>query len=384
MAARNRAYALYRSNRNFQPVLVSAVPNQAFVIGQAIDALDLTQFVTGDNLSFELAQTSAALPASLVLNGSVLEGTPDAISGPFAIVIDVANSFGALTLEFDLEIVATPPPTHTFDLVAALPSEIDFARSGTALYHDDAGVMQIAAANQPRFDHDPVSLAPRGLFLEASAQNKLLQGSAMDNAIWTKGSVSVTADAANAPDGTLTADLVDPGGGTTQCRQSVIVAENTTYTLSYYAHEAASGGNGLASMRAYDIPNGAEIVKDSAVAITAAWSRVALTFTTPPGCTSIWANTVYKSYGNYYVWGGQLEEGAEASSVILTTTVDVTRAADAPSINVDLGSKDVRITFDDDSETILAAEAVTIGWWPTGLTRPHIKKMELFDAGVLV
>jgi hypothetical protein len=49
-------------------------------------------------------------------------------------------------------------------LSGALDSRITLARAGaTATYFNSAGTLQVASANAPRFDYDPVSLQIRGL-----------------------------------------------------------------------------------------------------------------------------------------------------------------------------------------------------------------------------
>lgn len=49
-----------------------------------------------------------------------------------------------------------------------------FTRSTTATYFDANGVMQTAAINEPRFDHDPVTLEPLGLMVEEQRTNLVL------------------------------------------------------------------------------------------------------------------------------------------------------------------------------------------------------------------
>jgi len=46
-----------------------------------------------------------------------------------------------------------------------------FARNSVATYYDSTGTLQTAAANQPRFDHDPVTLQPKGILIEESRMN---------------------------------------------------------------------------------------------------------------------------------------------------------------------------------------------------------------------
>jgi hypothetical protein len=62
-----------------------------------------------------------------------------------------------------------------FSLAAA---GITFTRASGATYYDATGTMQTAATNAPRFDYDPVTLAPRGLLIEEQRTNFIRNGSA--------------------------------------------------------------------------------------------------------------------------------------------------------------------------------------------------------------
>ncbi len=274
-----------------------------------------------------------------------------------------------------------PGPVAIFDFTSSLPAEFSLTRASEGTYVDAGGALQIAPADTPRIDHDLMTFASLGLLVEAAGGNQLPYGREMDNAAWLKSNVTITADAHAAPDGTSSADLLNPGGGTTQCRQHATVTENTNYTLSYYALEPSSGGNGIASIRAYDISNGSEIISHKTIPITPGWGRVQVTFITPPGCVELWVNTMYKSYGNYYVWGGQLEVGVQATSYIPIDASPVSRAADVVQyVGADLGTRDVIVVYDDDSEGVLLGQSVAAGWWPA-LSRPRIKQILAYPVG---
>jgi hypothetical protein len=60
------------------------------------------------------------------------------------------------------------------EAIAFLNEEGTVARAGaTATYFDSAGVLQVAAANTPRRDYDPVTLEAKGLLVEVSRTNSL-------------------------------------------------------------------------------------------------------------------------------------------------------------------------------------------------------------------
>jgi hypothetical protein len=71
----------------------------------------------------------------------------------------------ALDLQFaaDKTLTARKGPTPTF------------TRASTATFVGSDGLIQSAAINAPRFDHDPVTLACKGLLIEESRTNELIQ-----------------------------------------------------------------------------------------------------------------------------------------------------------------------------------------------------------------
>jgi hypothetical protein len=156
---------------------------------------------------------------------------------------------------------------------APLDSRITFTRAATvATFVGSDGLIQSAAVNVPRFDYDPVTLAPRGLLIEGQRTNLLLNSDILGTNLSTQ-SVSVTAQ---------------------------------SYTISFY-------GTGTITL------SGAAI---QVVTGTGAYpSRRTLTFTATAGvllCTVI--GTVQYA---------QLEASLFASSFIPTAGASVTRAADS-------------------------------------------------------
>lgn len=152
---------------------------------------------------------------------------------------------------------------------------ITFTRSSTATYVASSGLLTSAATNAPRFDYDPVTLAPKGLLVEEQRTNLLLNS------------------------------LLN---GTSLSTQSVTVSA-TAYTLSFYG----TGSVALSGAYAGTL-NG-----------TGAYpSRATLTFTPTAGTLTL---TVTGS-----VQYAQLEAGSFATSFIPTAGSQVTRTADVTVI----------------------------------------------------
>jgi len=154
-----------------------------------------------------------------------------------------------------------------------LDSRITFTRAATvATFVGSNGLIQSAATNVPRFDYDPVTLAPRGLLIEGQRTNLMLNSDILGTNLSTQ-SVSVTAQ---------------------------------SYTISFY-------GTGTITL------SGAAI---QVVTGTGAYpSRRTLTFTATAG---VLVCTVTGT-----VQFAQLEASLFASSFIPTSGASVTRAADS-------------------------------------------------------
>lgn len=150
---------------------------------------------------------------------------------------------------------------------------ITFTRTTTATYINASGAITPAAINEPRFDYDPVTLLPRGLLIEESRVNRVLNS----------------------------ATLVS---------QSVTVT-NVPYALSFY-------GTGVVTL------TGAH----TAVVVGAGAypTRTTLLFTPSAGTLII---AVVGSAIN-----AQLEQGTFATSYIPTLAAQVTRGQDLATANL--------------------------------------------------
>lgn len=72
-----------------------------------------------------------------------------------------------------------------FAATKTLDSKITFTRASSGTYFDSNGVMQLASANTPRFDHNPVTQESLGLLIEEQRTNVLrnntMQGAVIGN-----------------------------------------------------------------------------------------------------------------------------------------------------------------------------------------------------------
>jgi hypothetical protein len=209
----------------------------------------------------------------------------------------------------------------------------------------------------PRFDYDPVTLAPKGLLIEEQRTNLLLRSEEFDNASWTKLNTTITANSSVSPDGTVDADtLVETTAtGVHRISQSFTPSATGSFTSSIVGK--ASTRNWLAIQNDFGSNNTTQLFNLSTGALgtqsgaggTATirslgngWYRCTLTTTT--STTNAGACNIYVSSGDninsyagdgtsgLFIYGAQLEVGAFATSYIPTVASQVTRAVDSASM----------------------------------------------------
>jgi hypothetical protein len=241
---------------------------------------------------------------------------------------------------------------------------------------NQAGLIQQATTNIPRFDHGPASRQSLGLLVEEQRTNLLLQSEDFSTT-WTNADSSENVNVAVAPNGTTTADaLVDTTNNSPHSIfQSVAgLAGSTSYTFSCYMKKGskdfgalvfgpnASWGAGGGAAVFFDLTNGTisastPTATGTIQALPNGWYRCTATATTlaspgtvSPRVASSLSGTAQTYVGNgdeaIYIWGAQLETGASPTSYIPTTTTATTRSADDIKIAAGLsGTADVDYTI---------------------------------------
>lgn len=229
---------------------------------------------------------------------------------------------------------------------------ITFTRSSTATFVGSNGLIQTAAIDAPRFDFNPVTLAPKGFLIETGRTNLLTYSAEFDNAAWTKSNSTITANATTAPDGTLTGDKHVPnlaatlgvGASETRVQQNGSATSGTSYTFSIYAKASEFDRIEFALVATptvtatFSLTLGT-VVSGTNASITPAgngWYRCV--FTAVAGATGAlsarWtaqSSTVLVGDGTsgIFVWGAQFEAINFATSYIPTVASTVARATDA-------------------------------------------------------
>jgi hypothetical protein len=258
------------------------------------------------------------------------------------------------------------PFAETKSLTARVGPTPTFSRASTGTFVGSDGLIQSAAINTPRFDHDSAGVC-RGLLIEESRTN-LLSRSENFGTTWAAVQLNTTGtpaylNVATAPDGNTTADklIATTTNSTHQFRQDVTLVSGTSYTISVYFKAAetnfatisvvgAANGNVdwvsyfniSASSPAAGQFNG--FARTSLVDVGNGWRRCSVTFTATASGTlntrfggAASANIGSNFYAGdgtsgFLLWGAQLEAGSFATSYIPTTTSSVVRSADVCSI----------------------------------------------------
>ena len=224
-----------------------------------------------------------------------------------------------------------------------------FTRASTGYYTTTGGVLVPFASGSLR-------TGDRGALIEGAGTNLCLQSQTFDNASWTKTNVTVTADAAVAPDGTTTADKVEvtSTSSTTLYQQNITVSA-TAATASVYVKNGNLGASDCDDFLIRNVTTSTNIAGGkfnwttgvftassggtaTVTSLTNGWYRITISIAS--GITSgdslrFWVGNAgnTETAGNYfYAWGAQLEATAYASSYIPTTTASATRAADSLTV----------------------------------------------------
>jgi hypothetical protein len=225
-------------------------------------------------------------------------------------------------------------------------AQYEAAAAATTYTRNNGGVYP------PRFDYDPVTLAPKGILIEEQRTNLVRYSEQIDNAAWVKTTATVTANTTVAPDGTSTADTITAvlsGGRAVQDNAatatgshtaSVYVRSGVASAFTFLLRNSTTATN-IASTT-FNLATGVITSTASGTATIAAvgggWYRVSVTSSGGVTAADVLSTYLYAGIStnatgdSLIFWGAQLEVGAFPTSYIPTVASQVTRTADQTSI----------------------------------------------------
>lgn len=269
--------------------------------------------------------------------------------------------------------VKSRPPTASFNFALAgqtLDSRITFSRASSATYFDNTGTLQTASSGVARAnayqDHNPTTLAPLGFLIEEARTNSNRNNTMVGAVAGTPGTTPTAWSVSGTGDG-LTRTIVGTGTedgiayidvkytGTTSAAASRAVTSEAATQVSALAGQTWTGsafiklaGGSLANVTVNNSVNERSVagtaLVTSATSITPTTStlrsqRASTTRTLTDALTAFVTHQVSINYASgvavditLRIGLPQLEQGAFATSPILTTTAAATRLADVATI----------------------------------------------------
>lgn len=247
-----------------------------------------------------------------------------------------------------------------------LDSRITFTRSTTATRFNRSGVLETVAIDSPRFDYDPVTLAPKGLLIEEARTNSIRNSTMVGAVTGSPGTLPTNWNVTGAGTGTLTRTIVGSGvvngmtyvdirwngvtsttGFGTSFEPAIGVSSavsGQTWTASVYLGIVDGSVTNITAIRAISLQgrdssgnataDGGNTGDQKSV-LTSTLQKFSLTTTLAAATTASLQQAVGILFNSgvsiditLRIAAPQLEQGAFATSYIPTSTVAVQRTAD--------------------------------------------------------
>ena len=250
----------------------------------------------------------------------------------------------------DLDVpVVLPTLNLDFANSQSLDKRITFSRGSIGTRVNRNGLIETIPANQPRFDHDPITGQSLGLLIEESRTNLITSSNSFGGGDSNYG---ITASAAVSPDGTTNASLLYEKATNSYKFTTVgfTAVIGTSYCASAFVKYAGSKlyarlKAGSTNTIIINLTNGAILSSTGTCGVISypnGWYRIYSIFTATSTSENLqlflmnYNGTLSQYQGDgssgYYVYGMQAEVGTFPTSYIPTTASTVTRSADNASM----------------------------------------------------
>lgn len=244
-----------------------------------------------------------------------------------------------------------------------LDPRITFTRASTATYVGSNGLIQNAAVNEARFDHNPATGESLGLLVEEARTNVTTFSERVEGRSYVYGQTALD-NALLSPNGTQTAIKIRStiGTGLAFIGYNTSISASSTYTFSIFAKAGEwtrIGIRGYYDGTSYRLPHlTIDLATKQVIANSGAtapiildcgngWIRISITFTTAATPSPLGGeidvechntalaqtNEVGDGTSGIYVWGAQLELGGFPTSYIPTPATFTSRASTATFYN---------------------------------------------------
>ena len=222
------------------------------------------------------------------------------------------------------------------------PLPFTTTRDSIATRVNKDGLIESVVANQARLNYDPTNPQDPHLLLEPERINRVFPNNTLSG--YSTLNATVSNNNSTSPDGASNASLITSGSGGTTIGifkgfsgASASVTHNISVFLKKGTYDRIKVQEGFASANmVVDLSNGTEVSSQNATnkkieAYPNDWFRISFNFTSASSGNlqfSLFVDGTTSTGITFYAFGGQIEEGSYATSLIPTSGSAVTRTAD--------------------------------------------------------